>query len=184
MTVLSGFLGSGKTTLLRRALGAHDATGTAVIVNELGEVGLDQLQVSHVADRTVLLANGCLCCATREDVAETLRALLDAAEATGHPLDRVVLETSGLADPGARCWTPPRRPATRSSASCSRRRGSPTRARSSRPSAATACCGTASRSTGWWSPATPSTPRRTRRCRSGTRSWPPPTRSPSPRPTV
>jgi G3E family GTPase len=100
--VLSGFLGSGKTTLLRRALTAGDAGGTAVVVNELGEVGLDQHQFSYVTERTVLLANGCLCCLTREDVAEALRGLLDAAEAAGGaPLERVVLETSGLADPSA-----------------------------------------------------------------------------------
>jgi G3E family GTPase len=100
--LLSGFLGSGKTTLLRRALTAGDATGTAVVVNELGEVGIDQHQFSYVTERTVLLANGCLCCLTREDVAEALRGLLDAAEATGGaPLNRVVLETSGLADPSA-----------------------------------------------------------------------------------
>jgi G3E family GTPase len=112
--VLSGFLGSGKTTLLRRALRATDATGTAVVVNELGEVGLDQHQFRHVTDRTVLLANGCLCCLTREDVAETLRGLLDAAEAAGGaPLERVVLETSGLADPSAILATVARDPVLR-----------------------------------------------------------------------
>jgi G3E family GTPase len=98
--VLSGFLGSGKTTLLRRAMVAPDAHGVALIVNELGEIGLDQHQFAHIAERTVLLDNGCLCCATREDLRDSLRELIDAEEHGRTPAVRkVVLETSGLADP-------------------------------------------------------------------------------------
>jgi G3E family GTPase len=101
LLVLSGFLGSGKTTLLRRALEAPDGRGTAVIVNELGDVGLDDQQVAHVAERTVMLENGCLCCIRREDLTETLRELVDAEERSGSSRSRrVVLETSGLAAPG------------------------------------------------------------------------------------
>jgi G3E family GTPase len=101
LLVLSGFLGSGKTTLLRRALEAADGRGTAVIVNEMGDVGLDDQQIRHVADRTVMLENGCLCCIRREDLTETLRELVDAEERSGQARSRrVVLETSGLAAPG------------------------------------------------------------------------------------
>jgi G3E family GTPase len=101
LVVLTGFLGSGKTTLLRRALTAPDAGGTAVIVNELGEVGLDQHQYREVAERTVLLDNGCLCCATREDLVTTLRDLIDLEESGAtERARRIVVETTGMADPG------------------------------------------------------------------------------------
>jgi G3E family GTPase len=100
LIVLSGFLGSGKTTLLRRALRSPDAAGTAVLVNEVGEVGLDQHRFTRLAERTVLLDSGCVCCATRADVAEALRELVDLEESGRAPrARRVVLETSGLADP-------------------------------------------------------------------------------------
>ena len=101
LVVLTGFLGSGKTTLLRRALADPEAQGTAVIVNELGEIGLDQHQYREVAEQTVLLENGCLCCATREDLVTTLRELIDLEEAGAtDPVRRVVVETTGMADPG------------------------------------------------------------------------------------
>jgi G3E family GTPase len=101
LIVLSGFLGSGKTTLLRRALTAPDASGTAVLVNEFGEIGLDQHQFRLIAERTVLLDNGCVCCATREDLVEALRELIDLEESGVAPrARRVVIETTGLADPG------------------------------------------------------------------------------------
>ncbi len=100
LIVLSGFLGSGKTTLLRRALTAPDASGTAVLVNEVGEIGLDQHQFRQIAERTVLLDNGCLCCVTREDLVEALRELVDLEESGAAPrARRVVVETTGLADP-------------------------------------------------------------------------------------
>src|SRR5687768_1183724 len=98
--VLTGFLGSGKTTLLR-ALLAHPGMGdTAVVVNELGEVGLDHVLVREVTDEVVLLASGCVCCSVRDDLASTL-ADLDRKRAAGTipPFARVVVETTGLADP-------------------------------------------------------------------------------------
>jgi G3E family GTPase len=101
LVVLSGFLGSGKTTLLRRALAAEDGGGTAVLVNEVGEIGLDQHQFRHIAERTVLLDNGCLCCVVREDLVDALRELVDLEERGAAPrARRVVVETTGLADPG------------------------------------------------------------------------------------
>lgn len=96
VTVLSGFLGSGKTTLLNRVLRLPDLQGTAVIVNEFGEVGIDHDLIAETHEDTVLLANGCLCCAVRGDLVE---ALLRLAARPAPPL-RVLIETSGLADPG------------------------------------------------------------------------------------
>lgn len=100
VTVVTGFLGSGKTTLIGRLLDRpalrHD---TAVIVNELGEAALDHELLRRVDERAVALAGGCLCCGRREDLAETLRELLDADERGERPVARVVIETSGLADP-------------------------------------------------------------------------------------
>ncbi len=100
LTVVSGALGSGKTTLLRRLLQQPGLQNTAVLVNELGEIGLDHLQLREVDERTVVLPGACICCVTRSDVLTALHDLL-AAEAAGDvpPVRRVVLETTGLADP-------------------------------------------------------------------------------------
>ena len=100
VTVLTGFLGSGKTTLLR-ALLAHPAMGeTAVIVNEFGEVGLDHALLEASDDSTLLLDNGCLCCALRDDLVATLTTLLQRRWRGEVPaFARIVVETSGLADP-------------------------------------------------------------------------------------
>ena len=100
LTVVSGALGSGKTTLLRRLLARPDLRDTAVLVNELGQVGLDHLQLRRIDEATVVLPGGCVCCATRDDVETALRELLD-GEAKGAlpPSRRVVLETTGVADP-------------------------------------------------------------------------------------
>jgi G3E family GTPase len=101
VSVLSGFLGSGKTTLIRRLLANPAARDTAVIVNEFGEVGLDHLLVEAAEEDTVLLGNGCLCCATHGDLVRALRSLLDRRERRELPAyERVIVETSGLADPG------------------------------------------------------------------------------------
>jgi len=97
VTVLTGFLGSGKTTLLNRLLRLPDLHGTAVIVNEFGEVGIDHDLIAQTSDDTVLLANGCLCCAVRGDLVE---ALVRLGKRTETPLRQVLIETSGLADPG------------------------------------------------------------------------------------
>ena len=98
--VLTGFLGSGKTTLLRRLLADPALADTAVIINELGEVGLDQLLVREVAEDVVLLSSGCLCCTVRDDLVSTL-ADLHRMKRTGEipAFGRAVVETTGLADP-------------------------------------------------------------------------------------
>jgi G3E family GTPase len=100
VTVLTGFLGSGKTTLLQRLLTAEGGQRTAVLINEFGEVGLDHLLVKGVAGSTVLLQNGCICCTVRSDLREGLRDLLDGrAKGEVPPFDRILIETTGLADP-------------------------------------------------------------------------------------
>lgn len=99
VTVLTGFLGSGKTTVLQQLMQRPEWRGTAVVINELGETGLDHLLVQHVAPHVRLLKSGCLCCSVREDLTQTLTDLL--ARRRRHELhfDRVVVETTGLADP-------------------------------------------------------------------------------------
>ena len=96
VTVLTGFLGSGKTTLLNRLLKLPDLHGTAVIVNEFGQIGIDHDLVASTHEDTVLLANGCLCCAVRGDLIQALVRLLERPQRP----QRVLIETSGLADPG------------------------------------------------------------------------------------
>lgn len=100
VALVTGFLGSGKTTLLSRLLAHPDMGETAVIVNELGEIGIDHHLLRRVDERTVLLPSGCLCCALRGDLADELRDLIarrDAGEIP--PFRRVVVETTGLANP-------------------------------------------------------------------------------------
>jgi G3E family GTPase len=105
-TVLTGFLGSGKTTLLRRALADPRFTDTAVIVNEVGAVAIDHYLVDFVEGAVLELPGGCLCCAVREDVARTLRDLIDRRDAGDlRPFRRIVIETSGLADPAPILYT-------------------------------------------------------------------------------
>jgi G3E family GTPase len=105
-TVLTGFLGSGKTTLLRRALADPGFTDTAVIVNEVGAVAIDHYLVDFVEGAVVELPGGCLCCAVREDLARTLRDLIDRRDAgTVRAFRRIVIETSGLADPAPILYT-------------------------------------------------------------------------------
>lgn len=100
VTLVTGFLGSGKTTLLAALLRRPELAQTAVIVNELGEVGLDHHLLRRVDERTVLLASGCVCCTLRGDLADELRDLLDRADAGEiPPFRRVVVETTGVADP-------------------------------------------------------------------------------------
>ncbi|HJS87333.1 MAG TPA: GTP-binding protein, partial [Acetobacteraceae bacterium] len=94
----TGFLGSGKTTFLRRVLAAPAMAETAVVINEFGEVGLDHLLVEASPDDVVQLPGGCLCCAVRQDLVRTLHRLL-ARRAEGLGFRRVVIETSGLAEP-------------------------------------------------------------------------------------
>ena len=100
VNIVTGFLGSGKTTLLSRLLGDPELAETAVLVNEFGEVGLDHRLLQHVAESTLLLDNGCLCCAIRGDLRSALRDLLSGRDRGDIPyFRRVVIETSGLADP-------------------------------------------------------------------------------------
>lgn len=101
VTVLTGYLGSGKTTLLKALLQHPEiAAGTAVIVNEFGEVGLDDALIEAVQEDTVLLPSGCVCCAVRGDLVKALLKLHDDMMRGAIPeLQRVVLETTGLADP-------------------------------------------------------------------------------------
>src|SRR5579872_7459667 len=100
VTVVTGFLGAGKTTLLRRFLASPQGAGTAVIVNEFGAVGIDDALLRSSADETVLLGNGCVCCITRSDLQLALRRLVfDREHGAVPPFSRVVIETSGLADP-------------------------------------------------------------------------------------
>ena len=100
LVVLTGFLGSGKTTLLKNVLKDPAMAGTAVIVNEFGDVGLDDALIEAAEEETVLLPPGCVCCAVRGDLVAALKQLFDQAQSGEIPeLTRVVLETSGLADP-------------------------------------------------------------------------------------
>ena len=106
VNVLAGFLGSGKTTLLRRLLASPRLTDTAVLINEFGEVGLDHQLVQDVAESTLLLDNGCLCCAIRGDLQQALRTLFSRRERGEVPrFRRIVVEASGLADPAPIAYT-------------------------------------------------------------------------------
>jgi G3E family GTPase len=98
--VVTGFLGAGKTTVIRRFLAAPQGQGTAVIVNEFGAVGIDDALLREAAEQTMLLGNGCVCCITRTDLQLALRQLvIDRDRGAVASFARVVIETSGLADP-------------------------------------------------------------------------------------
>jgi G3E family GTPase len=100
VTVITGFLGAGKTTLLKHFLELPEGAGTAVVVNEYGATGIDDALVRGSADETVLLGNGCLCCIARTDLQETLRRMVIERERGELPdFKRIVIETSGMADP-------------------------------------------------------------------------------------
>lgn len=100
VSIITGFLGSGKTTLLNRLLQDPAMAGAAVIINEFGEIGLDHLLIATPNENTVLLSSGCICCSVRGDLVNTLRDL-DKQRLKGDlpPFDRVLIETTGLADP-------------------------------------------------------------------------------------
>ena len=100
VTVVTGFLGAGKTTLVRRFLSTPEGAGTAVIVNEFGEAGIDDVLLRNSSDNIALLGNGCLCCNVRSDLQLTLHRLVAERERGVIPhFQRIVIETSGLADP-------------------------------------------------------------------------------------
>jgi G3E family GTPase len=99
LTVLTGFLGAGKTTLLNRLLKDPALGQTAVIINEFGDVALDHLLVEYAGDNMVLLQSGCLCCTMRGDLVDALETLLRDLDNRRCTFNRVLLETTGLADP-------------------------------------------------------------------------------------
>lgn len=100
VSILTGFLGAGKTTLLNRLLKDPQLADTAVIINEFGDVSIDHLLVEASSDGVIELSDGCLCCTVRGELVDTLADLMDRMQ-TGRikPLKRVVIETTGLADP-------------------------------------------------------------------------------------
>lgn len=106
VTLLTGFLGSGKTTLLNQLLNHSGMKDTAVIINELGSTGLDHIlartvESQHIADNTVLLESGCLCCTLSNELADTMRDLFFKRQLEAIPrFTRLVIETTGMADPG------------------------------------------------------------------------------------
>jgi G3E family GTPase len=101
VTIVSGFLGSGKTTLIKDFLSRPEGAATAVVVNEFGEIGIDDALLRSSTEQTVLLGNGCLCCNARSDLQIALRRLVAERERAVIPhFARIVIETSGLADLG------------------------------------------------------------------------------------
>lgn len=101
VNVISGFLGSGKTTLLKAVLESEAYGDSAVLINEFGEVGLDNLLLGQIAEDVVLLQSGCVCCTIRGELSEALRHLLSQREdGLVPPFRRIILETTGLANPG------------------------------------------------------------------------------------
>jgi G3E family GTPase len=106
ITLVTGFLGSGKTTLLRHLLAGPEARHTAVLVNEFGEIGLDHHLMQRLDEQTILLGGGCVCCMIRNDLVQALSDLLDRHQRGAIPhLKRVVIETTGLADPAPILFT-------------------------------------------------------------------------------
>ena len=101
VTILTGFLGSGKTTLLKRILTEAHGQKIAVIENEFGEENIDnEILVSDTQENIIQMNNGCICCSIREDLRETLQTLAEKKRKGELVFDRVVIETTGLADPG------------------------------------------------------------------------------------
>ncbi len=106
VTLLTGFLGSGKTTLLNKLLAHEGMKNTAIIINELGETGLDHIlaqnvESSYIADNMVLLQSGCICCTLSNEMADTMRDLFFKRALQAIPeFNRLIIETTGLADPG------------------------------------------------------------------------------------
>src|SRR5438132_7353691 len=104
--IITGFLGSGKPTLLRGVLASPAFANTAVVVNEFGEVALDHLLLQRVDPDTVVLQTGCVCCTLRSELGAALRDLYDKRErGRVPPFDRLVIETTGLADPAPLLFT-------------------------------------------------------------------------------
>ena len=100
VTVLTGYLGAGKTTLLNRILGEDHGRRYAVIVNEFGEIGIDGELITSGDEELFEMNNGCICCTVRGDLIRTLHGLLQRGAAGAKPFDAIIVETTGLADPG------------------------------------------------------------------------------------
>jgi len=106
VVVLTGFLGAGKTTVLNHLLGQPELSGTAVLINEFGDVAVDHHLVDHVDETVVVLDSGCICCSIQDDLARTLKLLFQRAQRREiSQLDRIVIETTGLADPAPVIYT-------------------------------------------------------------------------------
>lgn len=100
LIVVTGFLGSGKTTLLQRLLRTPEGADIGFIVNEYGEIGLDHRLLVHSDESVELVGDGCICCARREDIGRAIHQLVRRARSgDGTPIKRIILETTGLADP-------------------------------------------------------------------------------------
>lgn len=100
VTLLSGFLGAGKTTLLNHLIRDPEAGRIAVIMNEFGDAGLDHDLIEEATEETILMQSGCLCCSIRGDLLKTLGKLIARRDHGDLTFDRVVIETTGIADPG------------------------------------------------------------------------------------
>jgi G3E family GTPase len=105
VNVITGFLGSGKTTLLKHLLESPDMADTAVLINEFGEIGLDHHLLEQVDENIVMLQSGCLCCTIRDDLATSMRDLWERRAAGEFAFRRLVVETTGLADPAPIIYT-------------------------------------------------------------------------------
>src|SRR5678816_281920 len=100
VTILTGFLGAGKTTLLNRILKEDHGHRIAVIENEFGEVGVDNAIIEKSDEQIIEMNNGCICCTVRGDLIRILGTLKEKRDAGSLKFDRVVIETTGMADPG------------------------------------------------------------------------------------
>ncbi|WP_413504650.1 GTPase [Serratia grimesii] len=100
VTILTGFLGAGKTTLLRHILNAEHGYKIAVIENEFGEVPIDNALIGERASRITTLSNGCICCSKSNELADALLDLLDGVDQGQLEFDRLIIECTGMADPG------------------------------------------------------------------------------------
>ena len=109
LTLITGFLGSGKTSFLGQYLRANNDKGIAVIINEIGQVALDQRvlrsSVDYSEEQMLYLNAGCVCCNRRVDLVESLRNVLNGYDSRGEVLNRVIIETTGLANPAPILWT-------------------------------------------------------------------------------
>lgn len=99
VVVLTGFLGAGKTTLLNHALGTPELAGTAVLINEFGDVAVDHHLVDKIDETLLVLDGGCICCSVQGDLVRALKGLFKRAAQREISLERVLIETTGLADP-------------------------------------------------------------------------------------